>query len=463
MESAKKKISGWLQAVVWTLRVVIGGVFVVSGTTKCVDIWGFVFKLEEYLEVWNLSEPRSLVILASVLISAYELVFGFLLLTGCYKRVAPWILTASMVVMLPLTAYIAVANPVSDCGCFGDFWVISNTATFVKNIFLTAGLVVLIIYNRRVKEGLFEPAIQWIVGGIVTLYACILALYGYNVQPMLDFRSYPAGSFLTENEEDDSSDAMPTFIYEKDGEQKEFTADELPDDSWTFVERKDAGDTGDMGFSIYDGDEDVTDTAIEPEGKELLLVIPEPRMADISYTYYINGLYEKADSAGIAMIGLIGGTQRDVAFWKDISMAAYPCYTAEDTGLKELSRGIMSLVLLEDGQIVGKATVSSIAEADSDGTATLSAVSRLENSRHFRNFWILTGIFGGVLLLIYLFQGIILVWRAKFRKRITVAASENEAAANSSEPIDVLNNNSGDAAAGSSADVIGKKDYKNRN
>jgi len=33
---------------------------------------------------------------------------------------------AFMLVMTPLTLYIAIYNPVTDCGCFGDALVISN-------------------------------------------------------------------------------------------------------------------------------------------------------------------------------------------------------------------------------------------------------------------------------------------------------------------------------------------------
>ena len=256
----------WLKATVWALRILVGALFVFSGIVKAIDLWGFVFKLEEYLAAWGMTQPRSLVLMVAMAVSAYEAVFGFLLMCGCYKRVAPWTLMASMAMMLPLTAYIAIASPVADCGCFGDFWVISNTATFLKNIVLTSALVFLIIYSPHVKTGLYKPAIQWLVGATVTLYMIIIGLYGYNIQPMLDFRPYPPGSSLVADAGNNDDDAMPTFIYEKDGEHREFAADDLPDDSTRiFVERKEAPATKNSNpgiFAIYDGDDEVTGEAI---------------------------------------------------------------------------------------------------------------------------------------------------------------------------------------------------------
>lgn len=416
----EKPLKRWQKITVWVLRVLVGGLFVFSGVVKGIDLWGFMFKLEEYLAVWDMSQPRSVVLMAAMAVSAYETVFGFLLMTGCYKRVAPWALILSMAVMLPLTAYIAVAEPVSDCGCFGDFWVISNTATFVKNILITAALVFLIIYSPRMKSGLYKPAIQWLPGATVTLYIIMVGLYGYNIQPMLDFRPYPPGTLLAVSDDEDDADApLPVFIYEKDGERREFPSDDLPDSTWTFVERiEPASATRHHGFAVFDDDEDVTDTAISGEGTQLLLVIPELRRVDISYTYYINDLYEKADSAGIGMAALIGAPAKGIEMWKDISMAAYPCYSVEDTTLKELSRGLMSLVLLQDGRVKGKATVSSIVNGQYDAPDSMTAVRELSDTPHAAIFMILTAAFAIFLLLVYLLQRIILGVRIKIRESI---------------------------------------------
>ena len=408
---------------VWMLRILVGGVFIISGLAKAIDIWGFVFKIEEYLSVWHMMQPRSLVLMGAILLSGYEFVFGLLLLLGCYKRVAVWALTATMAVMLPLSLYLAVANPVTDCGCFGDFWVISNTLTFVKNLIITAALIALLWLNPRLHQGLFQPAIQWIVGAIISLYIVIVALYGYNIQPMIDFRPYPIGARLlppdTDAAEDaDIDDSDIIFTYSKDGREEQFTLDNLPDSTWTFVSRTEPAQKTTSGsvFTVYDRDgNDVTSEAISDEGRELLLVIPEPRLIDISYTYFLNELKQWADSSDVRMVCLIADDRRAMDFLQDVSMATYDIYGVEDTKLKELVRGTMSLIELDNGVVRAKYSLSSI---DSpilvDGPKGADLTSRMAPHPQ-KWFNLLTGGLAALLLFIFLFQSLILTINSRIR------------------------------------------------
>lgn len=411
-------VSNINRVVIWMLRLLVGGVFVMSGLTKSIDLWGFLFKLEEYLGVWHITQPRSVVFMAAMLTSGYEFVLGALLMMGCYKRVTAWGLTLTMVVMLPLTLYLWIADPVSDCGCFGDFLKLSNGATFLKNVVITAGLLYLIKWNVRLKEALFNPAIQWIVGALITLYILIVGLYGYNAQPMADFRAFPVGTRLLGDCSDESDDFL--FVYEKDGHTEEFTIDNLPDSTWEFVDRieqpsDESGSHTGSHLAIFDGDDDVTAEVIEAEGEQYLLVIPEPRRADISNSYTINEIKEKADSLGIPFIALLGTDARGIALWTDLAMAEYPCYSADDTQLKELVRGNISLVMLRDGVVESKTTISSMMPEVIENPPSDEAFSDELKGYGHRWFTAVNGIFGFALLLIYLFQGLILAIRLKIK------------------------------------------------
>lgn len=361
---------GWLsrfnhahmEVAVWSLRILVGCTFIVSGLAKVIDEWGFVYKIEQYLSVWEVSIPRTLVLVGAILLSGAEFALGLLLLTGCYRRVVTWLLGVTMVFMLPLTFYIMIYDPVSDCGCFGDLIKISNTATFVKNVALSLAILYLIKYNRCVK-GLYLPYCQWIVAFLAGVYVLIVALVGYNVQPMVDFRSFPVGSRFAYNDSDDSENEV-LFIYEKNGEKAAFRADELPDSTWVYAGREEAAvartndRVGDM--SVFDGDEDMTSVVLHGRGDQLIVLVPDMRRADISYTYLINELNRYMDYRGGEMFGILATDNAGVEEWVDYSMARYPCYSADDTSIKELVRGNVGLVYVKDGIIKWKRNLWSV-------------------------------------------------------------------------------------------------------
>lgn len=361
-----KALPLWITCAVWTFRILTGAVFIYSGFVKLIDLWGFIYKIEEYLSVWGFSVPRGVNLICALLLSTTEFVAGVMLLTGCYKRTSAWLLTLMMAVMLPLTAYIYIADPVSDCGCFGDAIILSNGATFLKNIVLTAMLLFLCRYNYRVKMHLFHPEVQWIPLVASCWFAIELGLTCYNVQPLIDFRQYPENSPLLSERTESSVE----FIYTDGTETKSFTADNLPTDTvWKFVERIEPASTDTKGqFTVFDEDEDVTEDVILSEGQQFLLIIPELIRADVSYTYFINDLVRLCKKHNIDFIAIIATDPESIESWIDFSLADYPCYSADDTQLKELSRGNMSLVYLEDGIIRWKRTVSSFATNDIDKT-----------------------------------------------------------------------------------------------
>ena len=324
---------------VWTLRIFIGGTLILSGLTKMIDLWGFMYKIEQYLNVWGWDISRSIVIITALGISAIEFVIGILLLTGSYKRSSSWIAACIMVIMLPLSAYIMIANPVDDCGCFGDFLKISNTATFLKNIIICIGLVYLLFYNHKIK-GLYHPHIQWLIGGISYIYILAIGLLGYNIQPLIDFRQYKVGTPLIKEISNENNDNY-NFIYEKNGIQKEFSLNNLPDSSWTFIDRIDPIPNNpeiqnDVFFGIYDEENnEVTTDVISSSNKQILLLIPDIKSADISYAFLTNEMYKYATQSGIDFTGVFATKDcAQIQRWRDIALVQWPSFMADDTSLK---------------------------------------------------------------------------------------------------------------------------------
>ncbi len=352
------------KAAVWMLRIIVGGVFIVSGTSKMIDPFGFIYKVNDYLAVWQIGVPSGLVILATMMLSAIEFLTGFTLATGSLRRASVWMAALMMVVMLPLTLYVALANPVTDCGCFGDFIIISNWATFWKNVALSAAIVYLLKKNRS-TEGLFTPMSQWLQITVAALWITVVGLIGYNEQPLIDFRPYPVGEPMIKEAETES------IIYRyssPDGTIKDFYADDLPDTSegWTFIERIDRqNDIQESAIAIFDKDgEDVTYDVIGSTEKQLLLLVPDVDAAGLSNSYTANELAgyitssEKSEDAFVAIVH--ADNPHAIDEWLDMSMSSYPVYYAEDTAIKTVARGKMALVYIENDTIRWKRNLASI-------------------------------------------------------------------------------------------------------
>lgn len=391
---------------VWILRLLVGSFFILSGLAKTIDIYGTVFKIEEYLVVWGWTVPRSLTMLGAMLLSGTEFTLGLLLALGCFRRATVWLLMLIMAGMLPLSLYIYIYDPVSDCGCFGDLLRLSNAATFWKNIIVVALLIVLIRCNPRVP-GLYSRFSQWMVLPPVILYALIVGLYGYYIQPMLDFRSFAVGTHLL-GEDDDTP--MPQFLYSRGDETHIFPADQLPGDDWTFVERIEPADNdARTEFVITDADgEDITEDAVTGVGSEILLVVTDPLRSDISWTYFLNELADTVTSGGGRMVGLVAGGPRDLDNWSDLSMPSYPLYPASVTMLRELVRGDLAIVTLRDGIIISK---RSLALADPDEFSPLYSGQNITDNGPL-TLRLLTAALLAILVLLYILDstGRLLKW-----------------------------------------------------
>ena len=370
-----------VKAITWIIRLLTGAVFIFSGFVKAIDPWGTLYKIEDYLAVMNLELWPSLVKVGAFALCAVEFIIGVMLCFGTFRRTVAWGATALMCFMLPLSLWIAIANPVADCGCFGDAFIISNWATFWKNVVLMIAVIWLSIFNKY-AGWLITPGLQWIALIATSGFCIAVEAAGYFYQPLMDFRPYPVGSKIAE----DTTDTEPVykFIYEKDRVKKEFSeSDDLPDESdgWTFIDRVEVSEPGiESRISVrnektlrlwdYESEEDVTEEILSGSGDKLILVMPELEKVSIASTWKINSLYDWASSHDIDMIGAVAATKKDIETWEDLSMPEYPIYTAEDTNLKELVRGNPAVVFTRDGVILWKSTLRSINTNDFMDSAT---------------------------------------------------------------------------------------------
>lgn len=365
--------SAVIRAVTWLVRIAVGATFIFSGFVKAIDPWGTLYKVQDYLGVLGLGIWPNMVVAGVFILCAVEFFAGSMLILGCFRRSVTWLVTAIMCFMLPVTLWIAVENPVSDCGCFGDALVISNWATFWKNVFLTMGALWLNVYNRHIAS-VIRPAIQWMAFVATSIYILVVAFVGYNYQPLLDFRDYRVGTPIYSDDDADDSPEY-TFIYEKDGVKKEFSQDDaLPDESegWKFVERKETeseppakktgGNSSFKAFRIWDrnGDEDLTEEILSSPGDRLILFMPDLDKVSPATTWKINSLYTWASRNDIDMIAVVAGSPEEIDSWEDLSMPEYEIFTADDTAIKEVARGNPSVVMTRDNTIMWKSSLAAL-------------------------------------------------------------------------------------------------------
>ena len=273
--------------------------------------------------------------------------------------------------------------------------IISNWATFFKNLLLSLAAVWLIKFNRR-AACLISPYLQWIATVAMAAYVLCVGFVGYRQQPLVDFRQYKIGTRLLGA--DDQPEYLPSFrfIYQKDGEQKAFGEDdELPseDGGWTFVRREEVefvpnGEAAPQApqapaadFRIWneDASEDVTQS-LEGVERQMILLIPDIRQLSMATSWKINRLYDMAVSQGIDFFAVASGQPDEIEQWRDLSSGQYAIYTAQDTSIKELVRGNPALVGLEDGVIKWKTALSAVILTDADAGDEAETASVINTS-----------------------------------------------------------------------------------
>ncbi len=347
-------------------RAVLAVVLILSGFVKAIDPLGTKYKIGDYLEALHLSEyiPEAMMLGGSILLSAMEFMLGILLLLAIRRRTASLITLLLFLVMTPLTLWLAVGNPVSDCGCFGDAIVLTNWETFWKNVVLLV-MAVIIWLRPLLMVSFISRSNQWIVINYTAIF--ILAVSGWSLYdlPYFDFRPYHIGANIRQGMEIPDGAELPqfetTFILEKNGERHEFTTDNYPDSTWTFIDSKTiqlskgyVPPIHDFSLARVSDGEDITDSLLSLKGYVFLLVSPQLSKADDSQLDLINEVYEYALYNDYPFYGLTSSTKRDIQAWCDKTGGEYPFCQADETTLKTIIRSNPGLLLLKDGTVIRK-------------------------------------------------------------------------------------------------------------
>lgn len=347
-------------------RFLLAAVFIFSGFVKAVDPLGSTYKIQDYLEAFGIlsSLPSFFPLFGAIALSTLEFALGVMLFFGIRKGTATSLTLLFMSAMTPLTLYLAIANPVSDCGCFGDAWVLTNWETFGKNAVLLAAAI-LAFKRRYLIIRFISRKSEWLISLYTVFFIAFLSLYCLNRLPVLDFRPYKIGTNIREGMLIPPG-AKPTifetvFILEKEGEKKEFTLENYPDSTWTFVEtRTELKQRGyeppirDFSMISLDTGDDVTDAVLTDKNYTFLLIAHRIEEADDSHIDLINEIYDYSVEHGYSFYCLTSSPDYQIELWKDKTGAEYPFCLADDITLKTIIRANPGLLLIKEATILNK-------------------------------------------------------------------------------------------------------------
>ena len=345
-------------------RIIFGLVFLFSGFVKAVDPLGTAYKISDYLEAFSLTSLDFLAFPSALALIAIEFTIGFNILLNVHLKATTWLAGIFMLVMTPITLYLAIENPISDCGCFGDAIVMTNWQTFYKNVILCIILIIIALLKDHARPWLSNWG-AWVVTLLPILISLGISIYCYNLLPVLDFRPYKKGNNIIEGMSIPEGAPLDkyetTFFYEKDGVEQAFTLDNYPaeDSTWTFVRQEskliEQGFVPPIhDFSIITEDGDITDIILEDAGYTLLVISHKVEKAATKNIKCVKSTIANAKKAGANVIWLTSSYSDNIDEFKTKYGINDTFGATDDITLKTIVRSNPGLVLIKDATVIEK-------------------------------------------------------------------------------------------------------------
>ncbi|MDR2474443.1 MAG: DoxX family protein [Bacteroidales bacterium] len=354
-------------ALILIAQLILGATFVFSGFVKGDDPYGFVYKIQDYLEAFGLYSLATVAFPAAFSLIVLEFLLGINILLGMHVKITGILLLIFLGIMTPLTLYLALANPVEDCGCFGDALIITNWQTFGKNIVLSGLAIFIFIYRKEVKSP-FSDKMQWLATLSSAVYILGTGIIGVLFSPVFDFRPYKVGVSIPEAMTLPEGAAIDeyesSYVYAKNGEEKVFSRlEDVPadDDTWTFVatnrkliKKGDQPTIHDFVITDIETGDDITEKILTLPDFSFMLISRNLAEANIDHIEKINDVHDFCTSYGYGFYCLTSSTPEQIAQWKRRTAAEYPFCTMDETTLKTILRSNPGLMLIKNGVIYDK-------------------------------------------------------------------------------------------------------------
>jgi hypothetical protein len=349
-------------------RIIVGIVFIYSGFVKGIDPLGSDYKFTDYFNAFGMGWMNATTLFFSFALSLTEFLIGIALLFNLWVSRMAWGSLLFMAFFTPLTLVLALTNPVSDCGCFGDAMILTNWQTFWKNIILLLLAIMIFMYRKEYKSSL--PLVgQFSFLALAGAGMLCLSVYCYRHLPVLDFRPYAVGKNITEGmrlpegAEPDQYEVTLKYKNKQTGEVQSFTEENYPwQDTLNWEYESSSERLVKKGYitPIHDliiehptlGN--ITEEILEDDNHTILAVAYNLTQSDMQYQPAINRLAEYAQEKGIRFYGLTSSSERDIETYKKRYHVPYEFCTADEIQLKTMIRSNPGVIILREGTILDK-------------------------------------------------------------------------------------------------------------
>ncbi len=321
-----------LWATVNVCRLALAASLLFSGVVKLIDPRGTEYKIRDYAVAFGLEDLMwyRLPLLLSIVLALTEFCLGVNMLFGNNRRWTTRVVLLVFILFTPFTLYLALANPVHDCGCFGDAWVLTNWQSFGKNVVLL--LCALVAWRwYRLHMRLISEYSQWLITLYSWLFAFILASYCIYTLPVMDFRPYHIGADIYAEMQWDETDRVPPIT--------------------------------DLVITDPTTGEDVTDMVVADPGWKFLVVIPRIEVADDGVMDKLAELTDYCTEHGYRIVALTAGSDSLINDWCDATGAEYQFLVADEIPLKTMIRSNPGVILLDGSVVVNKWGANQIPDA----------------------------------------------------------------------------------------------------
>lgn len=358
-----------MKILVTVSRIIVGLAFMFSGFVKGVDPLGSAYKFQDYFAAFDIGFLKPLSLALSILLCTAEFIAGFSVLTGFRLKTGITVVLLLMTIFTPLTLILALTNPVSDCGCFGDAIKLTNWQTFGKNVILIAFAVILFLNRNRIRQ---EGKKEWLVIACASAAFILFCFYNLRYLPIIDFLPYKEGVRIADEmviPEGASPDRYETtFIYEKDGVQKEFTLNNYPadDTTWIFIDQKSVlvekgyePPIHDFSITTIEG-EDITAKVLNDPGATLFMISKKLEEADEEHLARGFEYAVECMNNGINFYVLTASGSDKTGFYANELQFC----TMDETTLKSMVRSNPGYILMQNGVILKKWSWANLPEKE---------------------------------------------------------------------------------------------------